>query len=1074
MKFIADLHVHSHFSRATSRTLDPEHLALWAKKKGISVIGTGDFTHPGWVSELQEKLVEAETGLFQLRPELEKTIEGEIPESCQGPTRFLLSGEISCIYKRGDRTRKLHHLILMPDMGSVLRLQERLGRIGNILSDGRPILGLDSRDLLEIVLEVSDRSFFIPAHIWTPWFSIFGSKSGFDSLEECFGDLTPHIYALETGLSSDPPMNRLLSGLDNYLLVSNSDAHSPAKLGREANLFDTELDYDQMLRAMKEGDGFKGTIEFFPEEGKYHLDGHRKCQVRLHPEETRTHQGICPSCGKPLTIGVLNRVYELSDRDTPERPKDFFSLIPLPEILSEILVCGPSTKKVSSLYEDLLITLGPELQILMNVPLKDLEMAGGILLAKAIDRMRRNQVIREEGYDGEYGVMRLFERAEMHELTGQTTLFQPMKGKGRVKKKRSVSEKKSPDRVKSPVGRVEQRETRDKPAVSDPILDHLNTGQKEAVLHRGSHLLIVAGPGTGKTLTLSHRIAYLVRSEQASPGQILALTFTNKAAREMGERISALLREHPFGEVWVATFHGFCLEVLRNDGEKLNLPSPFTLCSEWDASSLAQQVLSESGGGKRVASQFSKKLPHLKMASVIGDFSDPSYEDLLPFFRKYQQKLRHLGMLDLDDLETETLRLFQRHPEVCLEYAGRLPKIFVDEYQDTNPIQVELLKTLVQIGSSRICAIGDPDQAIYGFRGASVRNFHRFAEDFPGAKEVALSRNYRSSRVILYGSSALMGREKPLEGSVEGGGPILLTSCGTHSEEAEMIVEQIERLLGGTTYFSLDSGRVSSHEDGENFSFGDIAVLFRLNSQGDALEEALKRAGIPFIRSGEKSLIRRYPVHIIWRFFQALRNPESPYHLKTYLDLPDMKQVKGEEVLRQFEVKGALTDLIDRAVALHEFDCSSEESVEALRRLTEIAGKFNGDLVSFLDALSLERGIDHAGLSGDRVALMSLHAAKGLEWPVVFITGCEDGLIPCSLFGDRDDGEEKRLLYVGMTRARLKLILSRASRRMINGRMLPMEPSPFLRLIPEELCRPLERAGWKRKAKAHKQLDLFK
>jgi DNA helicase-2/ATP-dependent DNA helicase PcrA len=462
------------------------------------------------------------------------------------------------------------------------------------------------------------------------------------------------------------------------------------------------------------------------------------------------------------------------------------------------------------------------------------------------------------------------------------------------------------------------------------------------------------------------------------------------------------------------------------------------------------------------------------MASVIEEFSDPSYKDLLPFFRKYQQRLRHLGMLDLDDLETEALRLFQRHPDVCLEYARRLPKIFVDEYQDTNPIQVELLKILVQSGSGPICAIGDPDQAIYGFRGANVRNFHRFAEDFPGAKKLALSRNYRSSRVILHGSSALMGREKPLEGNREGGGPILITSCGTPSEEAEMIVEQIERLLGGTTYFSLDSGRVSSHEEGENFNFGDIAVLFRLNSQGDALEEALKRAGIPFIRSGEKSLIRRYPIHIIWRFFQALRNPESPYHLETYLDLPDMKRVKGEKILRQFEVKSSLTDLIGCAVALHEFDCSSEESVEALRRLNEIAGNFNGDLASFMDTLSLERGIDHAGLSGDRVALMSLHAAKGLEWPVVFIIGCEDGLIPCSLFGGRDDGEEKRLLYVGMTRARLKLILSRTSRRMINGRMLPIGPSPFLGLIPEELCRPLERAGWKRKAKAHKQLDLFK
>jgi DNA helicase-2/ATP-dependent DNA helicase PcrA len=267
MKFIADLHVHSHFSRATSRALDPEHLSLWAQKKGITVIGTGDFTHPGWVSELQEKLVEAEEGLYRLRPDLQEVVDSQAPPSCHGPTRFLFSGEISCIYKKNGKTRKVHNLILMPDMSSVIKLNERLDRIGNITSDGRPILGLDSRDLMEITLETSDRAFFIPAHVWTPWFSVFGSKSGFDTLEECFEDLTDHIHALETGLSSDPPMNRLISALDNYILISNSDAHSPGKLGREANIFDTNLDYDDMIRAMTGGKGFLGTVEFYPEEG---------------------------------------------------------------------------------------------------------------------------------------------------------------------------------------------------------------------------------------------------------------------------------------------------------------------------------------------------------------------------------------------------------------------------------------------------------------------------------------------------------------------------------------------------------------------------------------------------------------------------------------------------------------------------------------------------------------------------------------------------------------------------------------------------------------------------------------
>ena len=421
-KFIADLHIHSRFSRATSRDLDPEHLALWAQKKGIKVVGTGDFTHPGWVSELQEKLIEAEQGLFRLKPDLAESIKSEVPASCQGSPRFMLTSEISCIYKKNDKTRKVHHLILLPDFDSVLKLNRRLEQIGNIRSDGRPILGLDSRNLLEIVLETSDQAFLIPAHVWTPWFSLFGSKSGFDDIEECFEDLTPHIHALETGLSSDPPMNRLLSQLDPYLLVSNSDAHSPAKLGRESNLFETALNYDAIIRAMTDGQGFSGTIEFFPEEGKYHLDGHRKCQVRLHPEETKSRNGICPVCGKLVTVGVFHRVDDLADREHPKNTKPFFSLIPLTEILTEIHGCGPATKKVTHIYEGLIKTLGPELPILMDASLEKIEQTGGILLSKAIDRMRNNNVIRQEGYDGEYGVIRLFDDGEKEELLGQAVL----------------------------------------------------------------------------------------------------------------------------------------------------------------------------------------------------------------------------------------------------------------------------------------------------------------------------------------------------------------------------------------------------------------------------------------------------------------------------------------------------------------------------------------------------------------------------------------------------------------------------------------------------------------------------
>ena len=294
MAFFADLHVHSRFSRATSRDCDLEHIAFWARKKGISVIATGDFTNPEWLREIEGKLVPAEPGLFRLRPDIEREVEGCLSGIPGNQTRFVLEVEISTIYKGGDRTRKVHHLIYVPDLATARRLVESLSRIGNLASDGRPILGLDSKDLLEIALESGGGAYLVPAHVWTPWFAALGSRSGFDSIEECYGDLSKHIFAIETGLSSDPPMNRRLSKLDRFRLVSSSDAHSPSKIGREACAFETGLDYFSMRRALETGEGYGGTVEFFPEEGKYHLDGHRKCGVRMEPEESRRLQHRLP------------------------------------------------------------------------------------------------------------------------------------------------------------------------------------------------------------------------------------------------------------------------------------------------------------------------------------------------------------------------------------------------------------------------------------------------------------------------------------------------------------------------------------------------------------------------------------------------------------------------------------------------------------------------------------------------------------------------------------------------------------------------------------------------------------
>jgi len=402
----------------------PEGIWKWAQLKGITVVGTGDFTHPAWFKELTEKLEPSGNGLFQLKRAY-RSGEG-VPVSCRAEVFFLLSVEISCIYRKNGRTRKVHCLILVPDLGSAAKLSLALSRIGNIVSDGRPILGLDARELLKITLDVSPDALLIPAHAWTPHFSVFGAASGFDSMEECFDDLTTHIYAIETGLSSDPPMNWRLSALDRVSLVSNSDAHSPAKIGREANLFGTDIAYGAIIGAVKTRRAFLGTVEFFPEEGKYHYDGHRQCSVSCSPRETVGHHYLCPACGKRLTIGVAHRVELLSDRNEGFRPGaalPFRSAVPLTEILAEVGGVGGASKMVQDEYMRLLAVLGNEFSILLEVPLADIERAASPLAAEAIGRMRRGKVHVRPGYDGEYGRIKIFENGERAERGGQGRLL---------------------------------------------------------------------------------------------------------------------------------------------------------------------------------------------------------------------------------------------------------------------------------------------------------------------------------------------------------------------------------------------------------------------------------------------------------------------------------------------------------------------------------------------------------------------------------------------------------------------------------------------------------------------------
>lgn len=431
-ELIVDLHIHSHYSRATSKNADLAGLYYWGKLKGINIIGTGDFTHPEWFAELRENLEPAEPGLFRLKPELAEEIDKTLPESVRDNLiRFVPTVEIATIYSKGGKVRKLHQLLVAPSFATVSEINARLERIGNLKADGRPILGLDSKELLRHTLEADSNAFYIPAHIWTPWFGMFGSRSGFDSIEEAYEELAPEIRAIETGLSSDPGMNWRVKNLDGLAITSNSDAHSPQKLGREATVVRAELNYASIIGAFRTNDErLVGTIEFFPEEGKYHYDGHRACNVRFTPEETRAHDGMCPVCNKAVVVGVDYRVGELADAERapnfkPLSSKQVEYIIPLPEILAELHGTKSTTSvKVVADYERAYRMLGDEFSILRNVPIEQINDAGFPALALAIERMRRRDVVLDPGFDGVFGVIRVFkDNAERLETMNQLSLL---------------------------------------------------------------------------------------------------------------------------------------------------------------------------------------------------------------------------------------------------------------------------------------------------------------------------------------------------------------------------------------------------------------------------------------------------------------------------------------------------------------------------------------------------------------------------------------------------------------------------------------------------------------------------
>ena len=1016
---IADLHIHSRYSRATSRDCGPEALDLWARKKGIGLVGTGDFTHPAWRAELREKLLPAGGGLYTLKDG------GTGGPPGAEPPRFVVTGEISTIYKKDGRTRKVHSLILLPSLEAAEDLSHRLEAIGNLHSDGRPILGLDCRDLLEITLESCPQAVFVPAHIWTPHFSVFGAFSGFSTLEECFGDLTGHIRALETGLSSDPPMNGRLSTLDGYRLISNSDAHSPSKLGREANLLDIEPSYSALAAAIQEGKGLVGTLEFFPEEGKYHFDGHRNCQQCLSPAETAAAGGLCPVCGRKLTIGVLHRVEELADRSEgvvrPDAPY-FESLVPLPEVIAASEGCSAASKRVEAKYERLLHALGPEFYILRQAPLEDVGRTAGPCVMEGIRRLRQGRVERTPGYDGTYGKIQLLDPAEREALNGQVSLF----GVPPAAKRRGL--------VAAPsAAAAEKRPAAEEPEGEAGPLTGLNAEQRAAVLDESRAVAVVAGPGTGKTKTLVSRIAWMIGQRGIRPAEITAVTFTNQAAGEMRARLEQELGKRAVRGLTVGTFHAIALDLLRQRRE------PVRLLAEQDALAEAAGVLEalgHKGSPRKLLQEVSRRKTGLKLEGGGDEAACTAYA----------ARLKELGALDFDDLLLAALAAAEEGAP-----DRRFRHLLVDEFQDIDGLQLRLVGAWNREGES-LFVIGDPDQSIYGFRGSAANCFAALAAEYPGLSTVRLVQNYRSTPEILGCALPVIGKNpgptRRLEPNrAQGARPLLVTADSEWSEGA-FIAKEIGRMVGGVDMVESDRCAPRSDRD-KPWSFGDMAVLYRTHRQAELVEQCLAREGIPCVVAGREDFLSHPRVRAALDFFRRLM---------------DGGVREGEEAWAAHFLPGLGTEKPRRLLEdwAERSGCREEGAVEKLLH----TAVFHATMAELLNTLTLGEEGD-VRRSGRRryetgaVTLMTLHGAKGLEFPVVFLCGIREGVLPLESKGrPSDPEEERRLFYVGMTRARDELIL-------LTGR----EPSPFLADIPAGRVRRLAANG--RHRPENRQLSLF-
>lgn len=1009
MRYLADLHVHSHFSMATSKRSSIPEYALSAARKGIRLVGTSDCLHPGHLLEIERYLEAApQEGLYRLTVDSLSNL--KIPSYQVGECReirFILSVEVSTIYKKNGKVRKLHHLLLFPNLETARHYARYLDQRCNIRSDGRPILGLDSYQLLEAALKINPHIILIPAHIWTPHFSLFGAYSGFNTIEECFEDLTPYIYAVETGLSSDPSMNWRVKNLDRYFLLSNSDAHNPDNLGREANLMESELSYPGFYSALQGQDPLNqivSTLEFFPEEGKYHYDGHRKCRISLDPMESIKLHTICPVCHKPLTTGVLHRVMELADRPPENRgskSRPYTRLVSLLNLLSECWNKNPTNRHVQESYQNLLRHNGPELPLLMEMD-PDHLITDNPLIKEAIRRMRRGDIHIEPGYDGEYGVIKVFDPAERNGLfkTSFATLGKEYgilsrnPGKNGRTKNFIISEQLA-------MGFAHQPAIFRHPKTISPE-------QQTIIQSPAPHILVQAGPGTGKTFTLIERIKNLI--QQADWKQIMVVTFTEKAADEILSRLHLIIKPP-----YVGTFHSISLQVLKNQFHQ-----QVYLLTQADQLYILKKNL-KNVSCRLHAQSCLEKISSIKSNSgtdpVMGS-DQVENRQIMSIYEAYQSYLHDHNLMDFDDLLLRSLHYIEQTPDFSVRH------LVIDEIQDCNPLQYRWIKTLSRRAESMFL-IGDYYQSIYQFRGARPDLILHLKSEYPDLQIHHLNTSYRLPWPIIRCGCEIISY-KPIPLNLISAKPqcpawISISEHPNSTIEKSYWAMRIKQMLGGMDMVTSETGGESGPQAPE-----DIAILFRTNGQLKEYARYFAEKGLPVCPLPDYNFLDDPVLKPVLYSLYKLAFPANPL----------IDQILEDEGLSA----GAFEHLMDVdsiAVILQEllgyYQVEKSPELDWMESILTTTPKWKTNLQQMINRQPLVQIIN-----GLRV--MTMHSAKGLEFQTVILPAMEEDT-RSSL------QEDEHLLYVAVTRCKENLHLSYSRQREIHHQWVDRNPSRYINVF---------------------------